>query len=156
MTFLLACDQQQEELEATVDEAIEESPYPQGAALYERQCRACHQMDGSGHGRAFPPLADHVPKLLKAEGGREYLIQLTLYGLGGEIQVLGEQYSGVMPGFRRMSDEQVAALLNHVSYAWEGKDQLPEDFEPYEAEDVARQREERLSPSQVWERRPEL
>jgi len=150
-----ACDSR-EAAESEREAAIEASSYPTGAAFYERQCASCHQIDGSGHGRAFPPLADHVPQLLLAEGGRDYLIQLTLYGLGGDIEVLGQQYGGVMPGFRRMSDEQIAQLLNHVVHAWGGDEQLPEDFEPFEPAEVERQRENRLTPVEVWENRPDL
>ncbi|MDQ2069979.1 c-type cytochrome [Natronospira bacteriovora] len=135
---------------------VEASAFPRGAALYERQCRACHQSDGSGVGRTFPPLAGHAVELALAEGGREYLVQLTLHGLGGEIQVQGQTYRGIMPGFTRLSDEDIAAILNHSIHAWGGEDRLSDDFEPLRPEEVAAQREERLSPSQVRERRPDI
>lgn len=151
--LLSACDGPAGDREE-VAARVEASAFPSGAALYERQCRACHQSDGSGLGNHFPPLAGHAPQLIQANGGRGYMIDVVLYGLGGQIEVLGRSYSGVMPGFRRLSDEDVAAIINHSVYAWGGEDSLPGDFEPIQADEVAERREQRLNPNQVRERRP--
>ncbi|MEA5445643.1 cytochrome c [Gammaproteobacteria bacterium AB-CW1] len=132
------------------------SAYPEGAALYERQCRACHQSDGQGLAGTFPPLAGHAPELVQAEGGREYFIRVILWGLGGEIEIRGERYGGVMPGFARLSDENVAAIINHSIHAWGGEDALPQDFQSIKPEEVSELREPRMTPRQVRETRPEF
>lgn len=153
--FLAACEGPAGDSEAT-EARVQASPFPHGAALYERQCRACHQSDGSGLGNHFPPLAGHAADLVQAEGGREYFIELVLYGLGGQIEIQGRTYSGVMPGFRRLSDEDVAAIINHSVHAWGGQESLPDDFQAIQPEEVADRRADRLNPNQVRERRPTM
>lgn len=130
--------------------------YVEGEAVYRDQCAACHAPDGQGSGRNFPPLADHVVELLEVEGGREYLIDVTLYGIGGEIRVLGETYRGQMPGFGRLSDDQVADMLNYLAHAWGHDEAVGEDFERYRPDEVGERRDRGLAPRQVRDYRPEL
>ena len=126
-----------------------------GESVYQSNCVACHQANGQGIPSAFPPLAEgHVPALLAVEGGRQYLINVLLYGLTGQITVQGSTYNGAMPAWQQLSDEQIAAVLNYAATAWEN--QPPEGFEEFTAEDVASQRDQGLSPSQVHEMRQEL
>ncbi|MFN4156277.1 MAG: c-type cytochrome [Paracoccaceae bacterium] len=71
-----------------------------GAALYQTTCQACHMEDGEGGAGAgaHPPLARN-PKL----NSRHFLAGVILTGYHG------------MPRFgHMMSDEQVAAVTNHV------------------------------------------
>lgn len=123
---------------------------------FNAQCAACHQRDGSGMPGAFPPLAGHIPELVAAGGGREYLINVVLYGLAGVIEVDGVSYSGMMPGMGRLSDAETAAVLNHALHAWGNEGALPEGFEPVTAEEVAQQREQGLGPADVLEQRQAL
>ena len=126
-----------------------------GAQTYAANCAACHQAEGQGLAGAFPPLAGHTPELYNAEGGRVYLILLVLYGLQGEIEVLGTPYNGAMPAWAQLSDEQVAAALNHALTAW-GNAEALEDFTPILPDEVAAERDLGLSPAEVRETRPEL
>ena len=123
---------------------------------YNAQCAACHQRDGSGLRGTFPPLAGHMPALAAPEGGRDYQIDVVLYGLAGEIEVQGVGYRGMMPGMGRLSDADVAATLNHALYAWGNEDALPDDFEPITAEEVEQRRGRGLSPADVLEQRQAL
>lgn len=117
-----------------------------GATAYQN-CVACHMADGSGMAGVFPPLAGHVPNLLAADGGREYMVQVVLYGLQGQITVDGFTYMGAMPGWGHLSDDDVAAALNHVSRTW---GELPAAAaEPFGAADVTTARAALLSPQQV-------
>ena len=71
-----------------------------GAALYQTTCQACHMEDGTGAAGAgaHPPLTGN-PKL----ASRHFLAGVILTGYHG------------MPRFgHMMSDEQVAAVTNHV------------------------------------------
>lgn len=149
-------DETAEEDPAAEEEAEAPGWREQGEQVYQSQCQACHQSDGEGSGRAFPPLAEHVPQLLAVEGGREYLIDVTLYGLGGEIEVLGETYRGQMQGFSNLSDEEIAAMLNYTAHAWGNEEQLPEGFERYAPEEVESRRGQDLGAQDVNERRQEL
>lgn len=125
-----------------------------GESVYNTNCAACHQGNGQGIPSAFPPLAGHVPDILAAEEGRTFLIDVLLYGLQGEITVMGTNYNGVMPAWGQLTDEQLAALLTYISTAWDNE--TPEDFDPFTAEEVAEQRGQDLSASDVLDLREAL
>jgi mono/diheme cytochrome c family protein/heme/copper-type cytochrome/quinol oxidase subunit 4 len=124
-----------------------------GERTYTSTCQGCHQAGGAGLPGVFPPLAGNMPSLHNAEGGREYLIDVLLYGLTGQIQVNGQTYNGVMPPWAGLSDEQIAAVLNHELTAW-GNDAELESFTPILPDEVAARRGG--SPGNLNERRQEL
>ena len=126
-----------------------------GDTIYTSNCSSCHQPNGEGIVGAFPPLAGHMPELLQAEGGREYLINVLLYGLQGEINVEGQTYNGVMTAWASLGDEQIAAVLNHESTSWGNADALS-NFEPFQPEEIAAQRGLGLSSADVYELRQTL
>lgn len=126
-----------------------------GEALYATNCSGCHQTDGRGVPGAFPPLVEHAPALYRADGGRAYLVALVLYGLQGEIEVLGDTYRGVMPPWGHLSDRELAAILDHVLTTW-GNEALLPDFAPYAAEEIAAERGRGLSAEEVRGLRPEI
>lgn len=84
-----------------------------GKGVYEANCLACHQPDGKGIPKAFPPLAKS--DYLNADVTRG--IQAILKGLTGEITVNGEQYNSVMPAVA-LNDEQIANVLTYVLNNW--------------------------------------
>src|SRR5277367_3169000 len=86
-----------------------------GAGIYATNCAACHQAGGTGMAGAFPPLAGHVPELLKRADGRSYVGKLLLFGLEGEISVNGNSFAGAMPPWEALSDSDIAAVINYVS-----------------------------------------
>lgn len=145
----------QEDVEAPEDGADAAAELPDGSQVYA-QCSACHGQQGQGVPGAFPPLAGgHMPVLYNAEGGREYLVNTVLYGLQGQIEVEGQTYNGVMPGWQQLSDAEIAAVLNHELTAWGNEAEL-ESFEPYTPQDIADQRGQGLSASDMLDRRGEL
>lgn len=119
-----------------------------GAQIYGN-CVGCHQAQGQGLPGVFPPLAENMPDLIAADGGRAYLLATMLYGLQGQIEVGGATYNGVMPPWAQLSNEQIAAVLNHELTAWGNVDLLPDDFTPIAADEVAAARGQGLSPSDV-------
>ncbi|ADD29619.1 cytochrome c class I [Meiothermus ruber DSM 1279] len=125
----------------------------QASPLYA-QCQGCHQPTGAGIPGVFPPLAGHVPEILAAKGGREYLIQVLLYGLQGQIAVKGTRYQGVMPAYAQLKDEDIAGLLNHISTQWGNK--FPAGQQPFTAAEVRAQRAKTLTAAQVLEARNKL
>ena len=132
---------------ATVETASVSFDTELGNSTY-MNCLACHQMTGEGIPGAFPPLKGHMPKLYNAEGGRDYLIQVVLYGLQGEIVVDGMTYNGLMTPWGSLDDDSVAAVLNHELTSW-GNDALLNDFSPITAEEVAVQRATPLTAQEV-------
>lgn len=128
-----------------------------GEAVYASSCAACHQGGGGGVPGAFPPLAQgHMPAIVAADGGREFLLYTMVYGLQGEIEALGQTYNGVMPAWPQLSDAEIAAVLNHELTAWDNDAELPDDFEPIAGDEVAAIRGEDLGPADVLEMRPDL
>ncbi|HEX7021545.1 MAG TPA: cytochrome c [Trueperaceae bacterium] len=127
-----------------------------GEDFFNQNCAACHQATGQGIPGAFPPLAGHVPDLLSAEGGHDYVVRVLLYGLQGPITVNGKTYNGAMPAWGHLTDDQIAAVLGYVATAWGNKEKLPEDFQAITAEDVAGARGLNLTPQQVHELRSKV
>ena len=80
-----------------------------GKEVYDANCLACHQIDGSG----VPML---TPSLVNAEyvqGDKVRLINVVLKGLQG-VEVNGEMYDNPMPPLAHLSDEDIAAVLTYV------------------------------------------
>ncbi len=127
---------------ASWDEAL-------GTKTFNTNCMACHQGNGQGIAGAFPPLAGHLPDLYNAEGGRGYLIHTVLYGMQGQITVLGQSYNGAMPGWGQLSNEQIASVLNHELTSW-GNDADLQDFSPIQPDEVASARGGGLSAQDVY------
>lgn len=127
-----------------------------GQETFDANCAACHQASGEGVPAAFPPLAGHLPDVVAADGGRQYLIHVLLYGLQGEIDVNGATYNGVMPAWAQFSDEQIAAVLNYALHSWGNDEMLPEGFEPLAADEIAAERDLGLSADDVHAQREAL
>lgn len=94
----------------TPEEAeVEDRLVAEGRLVYDANCAACHQPDGSGRAGAFPPLLDN-PRVDDAD----YVRDVVRNGLQGEIEVLGETYNGNMPAFSLLDDGQVTALIAYL------------------------------------------
>ncbi|MEX2501276.1 MAG: c-type cytochrome [Trueperaceae bacterium] len=133
-------------VEATWDEAL-------GADVFASNCASCHQGEGQGVPGAFPPLRSNVTDVAATDLGREYLIDVLLYGLQGPITVDGTDYDGLMPAWQHLDNDQIAAVLNHASHAWNNEDALPATFTPFAPDDVANQRGQGLGASDVLDLR---
>ncbi|RDI95492.1 cytochrome c [Meiothermus sp. QL-1] len=129
-----------------------------GAQLYQQNCAFCHGDSGQGRVGAYPPLAQHLPELIRTPEGRAHLIYVMLYGMQGPVRVRGVNYNGVMPAFPQLSDEQVAQVLNYVLTAWGNDRLLPQGHRPITAQEVANLRSTtpRLTPQQVGENRARI
>lgn len=96
-----------------------------GKRLYALHCSNCHQKDGSGLARLYPPLKDS--EYLKA--GPEQTICLIRNGLKGEIFVNGVSFNQPMPAFRDLTHLEMVQLLTYLYGEWGDKDRtflLPE------------------------------
>lgn len=94
-----------------------------GKIIYNSVCFACHQPEGQGISKAFPPLAKS--DYLNADPKRA--ISNVLHGLQGKVTVNGETYESLMPQLG-LNDEQVANALTYVYSQWgnSGVEVLPE------------------------------
>ena len=121
-----------------------------GSRVYAANCVACHQAGGTGVPAAFPPLAGHVPELLKRADGRTYVGKVLLFGLEGEINVNGNAFAGAMPAWSALSDNDIADVLNYVSNAWDNGKSLPSGFRPFTSDEIKALRAPELTSAQVY------
>lgn len=94
-------------------DAIASAPVT-GAELYAASCASCHQGTGQGRHPVFPPLAPSE----WVTGDARTLVALTLHGATGPMRVNDVAYSGLMPSFAHMSDEELALVLTHIRTSW--------------------------------------
>lgn len=127
---------------------------PDGAAIYQSVCSACHMANASGIPGAFPPLAGHAADLYRAD--RTYPILAVTFGVMGQIMVGGMSYNGLMPAHAHLSDADIAAVLNHLMTSYGNAEAIGADFAPYAPEDVAAERGRMLSFTEVHALRGEL
>src|SRR3984885_5038451 len=121
-----------------------------GSRVYATNCVACHQVGGTGVPAAFPPLAGHVPELLKRANGRSYVGKVLLFGLEGEINVNGNAFAGAMPAWEALSDNEIADVLNYVSNAWDNGKSLPSGFKPFTSDEIKALRTPPLTSAAVY------
>lgn len=86
-----------------------------GAALYRTSCASCHGTNGQGIEGAFPPMAGD-PVVTADDPTRH--IEIVLFGLQGQ-PIDGVSYDTPMPAWAdQLSDEEVAAVVNHERTSW--------------------------------------
>lgn len=87
-------------------------PLPDGKVIYDNTCKACHQENGEGIAKTFPPLA-------KSDflGNVDAVIEQVIKGKSGEMVVNGETYNSSMPA-QPLNDEEIAAVLTYVYSSW--------------------------------------
>jgi len=99
-------------------------PMPHAAQTYARNCQGCHGSEGVSV-TEIPRLADRVGYFARIPEGRRYLVQVPNVALNPS------------------SDEDIAEMMNWLLDRF-GRAQLPDDFQPYSAEEVALLRQARI------------
>ncbi|MFN3841405.1 MAG: c-type cytochrome [Cyclobacteriaceae bacterium] len=89
--------------------------YNQGEQLYLNHCSNCHQSNGTGLGRVYPPL--HQSDYMK--NNFETVICIMKNGLEGEIVVNGKDYNQAMPGVPALTDLEIAEIATYIYNTWE-------------------------------------
>jgi len=81
-----------------------------GALPYRNKCASCHLPSGEGIPNFTPPLVG-----TDAVADKKTLIEIALFGASGEIEVKGEKYNDVMPGFAaNLTNQELKEILNYV------------------------------------------
>jgi len=88
----------------------------QGKAVYEQNCLACHQIDGSG----VPQLTPSLINASFVSGDKSQLIKIILNGMK-DVEINGEMYDNPMPPFAFLADEDIAAVLTYVRNSFTNK-----------------------------------
>lgn len=86
----------------------------EGHRLYAQHCSNCHQENGKGVGRLFPPLnqSDYMDTKLNA------ILCLIRNGVNGELEVNGVIYNQPMPGVPELTDLEVAEIATYIYNSW--------------------------------------
>jgi mono/diheme cytochrome c family protein len=92
---------------------------------YARACQGCHLPDGRGVAARVPPLKDFAGYFLHLPEGRAYLARVPLAAMAP------------------LDDAELAEVLNWILVSF-SREQLPDDFAPYEAAEVAGYRRDRI------------
>ncbi|HEV7299076.1 MAG TPA: cytochrome c [Tepidisphaeraceae bacterium] len=119
-----------------------------GRQSYYVNCLNCHGTNGQGWDQ-YPGLG-HAADLLAAPGGRDYLIDVHLYGL------TSPRWRAPMPPMGHLADANMAAVLNHMLTNFGNESRLPDGAALYTPDDIAARRGQDLSPSDVNARRPDV
>jgi mono/diheme cytochrome c family protein len=107
---------------------------PDGRAVFNIQCVACHQVDGQGVRGSFPQLA-HNPDLFLA---RDFPARVVLFGMSGTITANGQKIEGAMPPLGDMlKDAEIAAVVDYVRKSFGNAKLAPKDMQPLDAATVA-------------------
>lgn len=85
-----------------------------GPQLFTANCAACHGANGAGVPGAFPPLAGD-PVVTAHDPTPQ--VKTILHGLSGKA-IAGKTYSGAMPPFSQLSDNDIAAIVDHERTSW--------------------------------------
>ena len=85
-----------------------------GKQLYLTQCANCHQQDGTGLKKLYPPLAKS--DYLLADIPRAACI--IKYGQKEQITVNGQLYTMPMPALSKLTPIEIAQILTYIGNSW--------------------------------------
>lgn len=86
-----------------------------GQAVYAKLCIACHEADGSGAPRIYPPLPGNA--LLQSVNPSSTL-RIILDG-AHTVTTARAPNTGEMPGYaKQLSDQDIAAVTNYIRNSW--------------------------------------
>jgi mono/diheme cytochrome c family protein len=97
----------------------EVTPPPQaqmadGEKTYKRACIACHEADGSGAPRIYPPLPGNA-NLQSADPSST--LRIILDG-AQTVTTPRAPNSGSMPDYAKLSDQEIADVANYIRNSW--------------------------------------
>lgn len=88
--------------------------FVEGEQLYLKKCSNCHQADGRGLRKVYPPVAGS--DFLKDNFGR--VVCGMKFGMDGEMMVNGVPFQQLMPGDITLTELEIAEIATYVYNAW--------------------------------------
>jgi mono/diheme cytochrome c family protein len=86
-----------------------------GEAVYARACTSCHEPNGSGAPRTYPPLPGNA---LLQSADPSSTLRVILDG-AQTVTTPRAPNTGSMPGYaKELSDQQVAEVTNYIRNSW--------------------------------------
>ena len=88
--------------------------FVQGQVLYQKHCSNCHQANGKGLGRIYPPVdrSDFMDKNFEA------VICTIKYGSQDPLTVNGVEYNMAMKGNPQLTELEVAEITTYIYNSW--------------------------------------
>lgn len=85
-----------------------------GHKLYIQHCSMCHQKEGEGLAKLFPPLkeSDYLDNNVSG------VVCVIKNGLSGEIVVNGVKYNQPMPAMPQLSALEIAEITTYIYNSW--------------------------------------
>jgi len=91
-----------------------------GRLVYQKQCANCHQDNGNGYEKLYPPINNS--DIFNAN--QLASICTIYYGSKNGLRVNNETYSMEMPKFDHLKADELAKLLTYISNAWDNEGRL--------------------------------
>jgi cytochrome c551 len=112
LCFMLSCDQSQRSTKHRSPKFTQY--YNQGEKLYTLHCSNCHQKNGKGLGRLYPPLdsSDYMTNNFND------VICLIENGKKGSLIVNGIEFNQAMPGVPALTDLEIAEIATYIYNTW--------------------------------------
>ena len=112
LCFMLSCNETKNNHQDTSPKFTQY--YNQGELLYSTHCSNCHQKNGKGLGRLYPPLdsSDFMTNNFNE------VICLMENGKSGSLVVNGIEFNQPMPGVPTLSDLEVAQIATYIYNTW--------------------------------------
>ena len=85
-----------------------------GAAIYAHACISCHETDGSGAPRIYPPLPGNA---LLQSADPSSTLRIILDG-AQTVTTPRAPNNGSMPGYSKLSDQDIADVTNYIRNSW--------------------------------------
>ena len=86
-----------------------------GQKVYDRHCKECHQPEGTGVPRVYPPLAGNQSILMKFPINA---IRIVLNGGFPPSTEGNPRPFGMPPFYQELSDDEVAAVVTYIRGSW--------------------------------------
>ena len=106
-----------EGIDQVIESSNESTPSKneRGANLYNSNCASCHQQNGEGIPKTFPPLKNSAT--VNSDDAESH-IRVVLFGKkGGTID--GVTYTAEMPAQKEiLTDEQITSIINYERSSW--------------------------------------
>lgn len=115
LCFIFSACKRGSEAPATISSPKFTQYYNQGEQLYLTHCSNCHQKNGAGLGRVYPPLntSDFM------ENNFEDVICLIRFGRTDELTVNGIKFNQNMPGIPLLNDLEIAEISTYIYNTWQ-------------------------------------
>ena len=91
-----------------------------GQKVYDRHCSECHQPEGTGVPRVYPPLAGNQSILMKFPINA---IRIVLNGGFPPSTEGNPRPFGMPPFYQELSDDEVAAVVTYIRGSWSNRAQ---------------------------------